>query len=119
MEGMSKVKHIHVCSLPTEPHPFLKGVSMRTLFSRRDDGGEMTCILVRCPVGSEIEEHVHPEQDDIIYVLEGEATMWIEGEGEFPLTLGTFVVVPQGIHHRTFNVRKSLLIYDTFSPTIF
>ena len=116
---MSKVKHVQVRALPMEPHPFLRGVSMKTLFSRRDDGGEITCILVRCPKGSEIEEHVHPEQDDLIYVLEGEATMWIDGEGEFPLAPGTFVVVPRGVRHRTFNVRKSLLIYDTFSPPIF
>jgi quercetin dioxygenase-like cupin family protein len=116
---MGKVKHIHACSLPMEPHPFLKGVSMRTLYSKRDDGVEMTCILVRCPKGSEIEEHVHPIQDDLIYVLEGEATMWIEGEGELPLTPGTFIVVPKGVLHKTFNVKKSLLIYDTFSPPIF
>lgn len=116
---MSEFKHIHVCALPMEPHPFLRGVRMKTLLSRRDDGGDVTCILVSCPCGCEIEEHVHPEQDDLIYVFEGEATMWIEGEGEFPLTPGTFVVVPRGVRHRTFNVRKNLVIYDTFSPPIF
>ena len=57
--------------VPEEPHPFLKGVKMRTLLSRRDDGADFTCILVRCSRGSEIEEHVHPDQEDIIYVLEG------------------------------------------------
>ena len=54
---------------PEEPHPFLKGVKMRTLLSRRDDGADATCFIVSSPAGSEIEEHVHPEQDDIIYVL--------------------------------------------------
>jgi len=114
---MSKVKHIR--ELSEEPHPFLKNVMMKTLLSQRDDGANVTCILVRCLKGVEIEEHVHPEQDDIIYVLEGRATMWIEGQGEFPLMLGTFVVVSRGMRHRTFDVMEDLLIYDTFSPPMF
>lgn len=61
-------------------------------------------------MGSEIDEHVHTEQDDLIYVLEGEATMWIEGTGEFPLTPGTFVAVTRGKRHRTFAVEEALLI---------
>ena len=62
---------------PEEPHPFLKGKKIRTLLSRRDDGADATCFIITSPSGSEIEEHTHPEQDDIIYVLEGEATIWI------------------------------------------
>ena len=61
----------------------------------------------------------HTEQDDLIYVLEGEATMWIEGTGEFPLTPGTFVAVSRGKRHRTFAVEKALLIFDTFTPPLF
>jgi len=63
---------IHISDLPEEPHPFLRGVTMKTLLSRRDDNAGATCIIVRCPAGSEIEEHAHEGQDDIIYVLEGE-----------------------------------------------
>jgi quercetin dioxygenase-like cupin family protein len=102
-----------------EPHPFLGGVTMKTLLSNRDDGAEATCIVVRCPRGSEIEEHTHLEQDDIIYVLEGEATMWIEGLEEFKLEQGTFVSVLKGRRHRTYDVKEDLLIYDVFSPPIF
>ena len=105
--------------VPEEPHPFLKGVKMMTLFSRRDDGADFTCLLVRCSRGSEIEEHVHPDQEDIIYVLEGEATMWAEGLGDFPLEPGTFVAVPRGRWHRTFDVREDLLVYDIFYPPMF
>jgi quercetin dioxygenase-like cupin family protein len=80
---------------------------------------DATCIVVRCPRGSQIEEHTHPEQDDIIYVLEGEATMWIESLEEFKLETGTFVSVPKGRRHRTYDVKKDLLIYDVFSPPMF
>jgi quercetin dioxygenase-like cupin family protein len=109
----------HAEQLPEEPHPFLRGVRMRTLLSRRDDGADATCFLVRCRVGSEIEEHVHEEQDDIIYILEGEATMWIEGIGEFPLIPGTFIAVSRGRRHRTYDVREDLLFLDTFTPPMF
>ena len=108
-----------VGEIPDECHPFLKGVTMKTLLSKRDDGADATCIVVRCPRGSQIEDHAHPEQDDIIYVLEGEATMWIEGMKEFKLEPGTFVSVPKGRRHRTYDVKKDLLIYDVFSPPMF
>ena len=108
-----------VDEIADEPHPFLKGVTMKTLLSKRDDGADATCIVVRCPRGSQIEEHTHPEQDDIIYFLEGEATMWIESLEEFKLEPGTFVSVPKGRRHRTYDVKKDLLIYDVFSPPMF
>lgn len=114
---MGTVKRVD--EIPEEPHPFLEGVTMKTLLSKRDDGANATCIVVRCPRGSQIEEHTHPEQDDIIYVLEGEATMWIEGLEEFKLEPGTFVSVPKGRRHKTYNVKKDLLIYDIFSPPMF
>ena len=38
-----------VDEIPDEPHPFLKGVTMKTLLSKRDDGADATCIIVRCP----------------------------------------------------------------------
>ena len=108
-----------VDEIPDERHPFLKGVTMKTLLSRRDDRADTTCIIVRCSRGSEIEDHTHPEQDDIIYVLEGRATMWIEGHGEFKLEAGTFVSVPKGRRHRTYDVTEDLLIYDVFTPPMF
>jgi quercetin dioxygenase-like cupin family protein len=105
--------------LPETPHPFLKNVRMRTLYSEKDDGGEITCFVVTCKIGSEIEEHVHPDAADIIYVLQGRATMWIEDRDRFPLEPGVFVVVPKGLKHRTYDVEEELLIYDVFSPPMF
>jgi len=102
-----------------EAHPFLEGLRIRTLLSKRDEGGNATCVLVRCPIGAEIEEHVHEEQSDLVYVLEGEATMWVEEVGEFQLIPGTFIAVEKGKRHRTFNVKDDLLIYSVFVPPTF
>ena len=101
------------------PHPFLRGVGMRVRYSHRDDDGDLTCFVVRCPQGSEIEEHVHEDETDVIYVLRGKAKMWIEDRGVFPLQPGVFVVVPRGLKHRTFDVEEELVVYDVFTPPMF
>ena len=105
--------------VPESPHPFLNGVGMRVLYSRRDDSGDLTCFVVRCPAGAEIEEHVHEEETDVIYVLRGRATMWVEDRGVFPLRPGVFVVVPKGLRHRTFDVEEELVVYDVFTQPMF
>ena len=117
LKTMTLVKRLN--EITEEPHPFLHGVTMRTLLSKRDENADTTCIIVRCDKGSEIEEHIHTEQDDIIYVLAGEATMWIEDRGSFTLESGVFVVVPKGLKHRTYNVKEELLLYDVFTPAMF
>ena len=114
---MSIVRNLE--STTETAHPFLADVEMKTLYSKRDDGGEITCFEVRCSVSSEIEEHVHQDEADIIYVLKGKATMWVEDRGSFPLEPGVFVVVPKGVRHRTYDIVEELHIYDVFSPPMF
>lgn len=100
-------------------HPFLKNIEMRTLYSKSGDGGDITCFVVKCKAGVEIEEHIHKRETDIIYVLQGKATMWVEDRGSFDLEPGVFVVVPRGLRHRTFAVVEDLVIYDVFTPAMF
>jgi mannose-6-phosphate isomerase-like protein (cupin superfamily) len=42
--------------------------------------------------------HVHEDEDDAFYVLEGELTFTVGGE-EVPAGPGTFVLVPPGLRH--------------------
>lgn len=74
---MSVIKHVH--ELPEEVHPFLKSVTMKTMLSNRDEGAHMRYIIVSCPKGSEIEEQVHTEQDDVIFMPQGEAKIGSRG----------------------------------------
>jgi len=92
---------------------------MRVLYSRESDGGDATCFIVTCPTDSEIEEHAHPHETDMIYVLRGRATMWIEDRGEVILRPGVFVAVSKGIRHRTYDVEEEIHIYDVFTPPMF
>ena len=48
--------------------------------------------------GRELEPHVHADEDDAFYVLEGEMTFEVDGEA-VPAPPGTFVLVPPGVPH--------------------
>jgi len=98
------------------PHPVAKGVSIKPLVTKNEDGLNVTCMLVKIPVGKEIPEHIHEEQADILYPLQGQAQMMVEGAGQFALKPGMVVRVPKDTKHKIFNVTEELLIFDVFQP---
>ena len=98
------------------PHPVVKGVEIKLLASKGEDELNVTCMLVRIPEGKEIPEHVHEEQSDIIFPLQGQAEMYVEGAGTFALTPGMVVRVPSGVKHKISHVTEEMLIYDVFQP---
>ena len=105
-----------VDDLAWRPHPLVKEVSIKPLVTKSEDGLNVTCMLVRIPAGVEIPEHIHEEQADILYPIDGKAEMNVAGAGTFALKPGVIVRVPKGIRHRIFNVTEELLIYDVFQP---
>jgi quercetin dioxygenase-like cupin family protein len=98
------------------PHPIAEGVNIKPLATKNEDDLNVTCILLRVPPGKEIPEHIHEEQVDILYPLQGEAEMYVEGAGTFALKPGVVVRVPKGAKHKISNVTEELLIYDVFQP---
>ncbi len=105
-------------SRPWDPHPFLP-IQIKVLLDRKSDGADITCFLVKLPVGQEIPEHVHETQEDIIFILAGRGKMWIDGVGDFVLEKGTFVRVPKNTRHRMYSVTEEILNYDVFTPPLF
>jgi len=104
--------------IPWIPHPTASGVEIKPLISEKEHGLNVTCMLVNIPVGKSVPEHTHEEQDDILYLLEGKAVMWIENTGNVSLKPGVVVRVPKGIKHKIFDVTTRLLIYDVFCPAL-
>jgi len=98
------------------PHPIAAGVEIKPLVIKKDDGPDVTCVLVKIPSGIEIHERIHETQTDILYPLQGNAEMYVEGAGNFPLKPGIVVRVPLGAKHKIFNVIEELLVYDVFQP---
>jgi quercetin dioxygenase-like cupin family protein len=104
--------------IPWIPHPTADGVEIKPMISKGGHGLDITCMLVRVPTGSEVPEHIHAEQNDILYPLRGKAMMWVEGTGEFSLEPGVIVKVPPGTRHKITDVREDLLVYDVFFPAL-
>jgi quercetin dioxygenase-like cupin family protein len=112
----SKAKVIQAGELKWEPHPQLKTAKVAYLLSNRDEQAQLTCMLVRLPKGTKVERHVHPNSDDIIYVLEGKATMWVDNVGDVPMVKGAFIRIPKGVSHQPHDIEEDLLAYDVFYP---
>ena len=100
------------------PHPFAQGITIKPLISEKEHCLNVTCMIVNVPAGKEVPEHIHEEQDDILYPLQGKAIMWVDGTGNFSLEPGVIVRVPKGKKHKIFDVTQDLLIYDVFCPAL-
>jgi len=104
--------------IPWIPHPTAEGVQIKPFISAKEHGLGVTLMLVKIPAGKEVAEHIHPNQDDILYPLAGKGAMWVDGAGKFPLEPGIVVRVPRGTKHKIFEVTEGLLIYDVFCPAL-
>ena len=106
-------------SLAWVPHPTVNDVSIKKIITMEDFGQESpSIIMVRIPIGVVVPDHIHEKSEDILFILSGTATMWIDGVGEMPLRKGTVVRVPRNTNHRIFDITEELLVYDVFSPGI-
>ena len=54
--------------------------------------------IIEIQPGRVLEPHVHPEEDDAFYILEGEMTFMLDGR-DVAGPPGTFVLVTPGIEH--------------------
>jgi mannose-6-phosphate isomerase-like protein (cupin superfamily) len=66
--------------------------------ARTSDTPRFNFGIIEIQPGRELEAHVHAEEDDAFYIVEGEMT-FIFGEQEAAAPPGTFVLVPPGVEH--------------------
>ena len=66
--------------------------------ARTADTPRFNFSIIEIVAGRELEAHVHHEEDDAFYILEGEMT-FVFGDGEVRAGPGTFVLVPPGVEH--------------------
>jgi quercetin dioxygenase-like cupin family protein len=115
---MREIKKVQEHELNWEPHPQLKDAQVAHLLSNRGDGADLTIMLVSLPRGIQVEKHIHDQSDDIVYVLKGRGTMWIEGVGDVPLEKGSFVRIPKGVLHQPHSIEEDVVVYDVFYPSL-
>jgi mannose-6-phosphate isomerase-like protein (cupin superfamily) len=55
-------------------------------------------VITMAPGADGPESHVHRDEDDAFYILDGELVFLLD-DGEVPAPAGTFVLVPPGVKH--------------------
>jgi mannose-6-phosphate isomerase-like protein (cupin superfamily) len=66
--------------------------------ARTADTPRFTFGIIEIQPGRVLEAHVHVDEDDAFYILEGEMTFML-GERDVAAPPGTFVLVPPGVEH--------------------
>jgi quercetin dioxygenase-like cupin family protein len=105
-----------VSEVEWEPHFMTDRGQIRWIYTREKDDSPITVMQIRFEDGVTLPDHVHRDQPDLVYVLQGRATMFIDGVGEFPIEPGTVVQVPPNTKHAIRNTKESLMIYNVFAP---
>jgi quercetin dioxygenase-like cupin family protein len=65
-------------------------------------GGHAVCITVDMPPGVRVDEHTHPDEDQICIVLTGSLGCRVDGV-ETVLEAGTIQLLPRGVPHELWN----------------
>ncbi|MGV9772735.1 cupin domain-containing protein [Streptosporangium sp. NPDC003464] len=61
--------------------------------------------------------HNHPDAEEIIYVISGEAVQMVDDGEPFPIKEGDTVHIPAGAYHSTFNATwRPLRLIVTYTP---
>jgi quercetin dioxygenase-like cupin family protein len=77
---------------------WLLGMLQTVKVGRADTGGQFGMLEIVVPPGLGSPWHVHPEEDEWFYVLEGNLTFYV-GDTRFDLTAGGFAFGPKGVPH--------------------
>jgi mannose-6-phosphate isomerase-like protein (cupin superfamily) len=73
-------------------------------------------VLMTIPVGEDIGEEVHPENDQWLGFVEGDAEAVIEGQSS-PVRAGQIVLVPAGTRHNFVNKgSEPLRLWTVYAP---
>lgn len=79
------------------PYWFLGGLSIVKISSEQS-GGALSVVEDRLPAGRGTPFHVHRDDDETFYLLEGQATFF-SGAGSFQAGAGSTVFLPRKIPH--------------------
>jgi mannose-6-phosphate isomerase-like protein (cupin superfamily) len=66
--------------------------------ARTVDTPRFTFGIIEIAPGRDLEAHLHPDEDDAFYIVEGQMT-FLFGDQRVIAPPGTFVLVPPGVEH--------------------
>lgn len=80
---------------------------------------DLTFSIAQLYPGRAHEWHSHDEQDEIIFIRQGEGTLSIEGEHDIKYHTGMVIIVPQGTRHQNTNTsEKPIDLVTIFTPAL-
>jgi quercetin dioxygenase-like cupin family protein len=77
---------------------WLLGMLQTIKIGKDDTAGKYGLLEIVVPEGVGSPWHVHPEEDEWFYVLEGELTFWV-ADTRMSLTAGSFAFGPKNVPH--------------------
>ena len=77
---------------------WLLGMLQTIKIGKADTGGAYGLLEIEVPEGIGSPWHVHPEEDEWFYVLEGNMTFWV-GDTQIAMEAGSFAFGPKGVPH--------------------
>jgi quercetin dioxygenase-like cupin family protein len=86
--------------------------------SGAETGGRFSQVEVDDPLGTAPPLHIHHQEDETFYVLEGEITVFADGE-RIDASAGDFAFVPSGVPHAYLVRSERARLLVTFSPAGF
>lgn len=79
-------------------------------------GKNTQIVIMHIPPGGEIGEETHDENDQVLYLVSGEGTVYLDGEAS-DYEAGDIVLVPAGTRHNFVAASdQPLKIITTYSP---
>ena len=97
---------------------WLLGMLQTIKIGRDDTAGQYGLIEIVAPAGIGSPWHVHPEEDEWFYVLEGELTVWV-ADTQLSLTAGSFAFGPKGVPHTFYAAEGGARALVGFAPMQF
>jgi len=76
-------------------------------------------LITMAPNANGPESHVHADEDDVFYILDGELTFLLD-DGDVAAPTGTFVLVPPGVKHTFRNaLDRETVVLNIHTPAGF
>lgn len=104
-------------SIPWNPHPSFRGVSMKDLISGSDTAGRLSCHLVRIEPFCAIGAHSHDGRMELHEVIEG-GGICVTGDARYEYTPGVVTVIHDNMRHAVEAGESGLLLLAKFSPAL-
>jgi quercetin dioxygenase-like cupin family protein len=94
------------------------GILWTMLATAEDTNGAYSCIEELLPHGPAAPPHIHEAADETFYILEGEATFFVEDQ-PIKATAGSFVSIPRGTKHAFQIDSETARLLNTYVPAGF